>query len=683
MSSRALITGITGQDGSYLAELLLEKGYEVYGIVRRASVISTDRINHLLFPQEKVKLIYGDLGGDIESLIHDIKPDLIFNMASMSHVRVSFDIPIYTLDINAIGPTRILEAVRNSGMKNKTRIYHASSSEQFGMSPPPQNELTPFHPCSPYGVAKLAAYWITRTYREAYGMFVCNGILFNHECLFSTTPIIIKTKNDEIDIVYVSSLIKNRSDTKKDNVYEEKDYRNSGIEIWDGEAFVPLLTVSRKKLSALDGKNQKLQITNCRMGAVFSTPNHTFFNKQGDKIKANECQIGATKLKKGAYPNSIENKLCLEEFAELLGILCGDGYISEDGGQVRVVKEFEYVLSRTQYLFSKLYPNVQTKIFCTKSGYGKTTYLDVYGLWKNNIFGENNAVQLRELIYDKRTKHKKVPKIILNGDLKTKSAFIAGYYSTDGLKAAHKLVYKYTNFKTNSPLLAQGLLYLFSVTAGQQFTLNVEEKEDQFYYSVNFNTPDITHKGRHLRKNRLLVKKLLNKGVPNQHVYDIETASGRVMAGVGTLVIGNSPRRGETFVTKKIVRAAVRIALGKQKDVVLGNLSAKRDWGHSKDYMNAIYHIITHTEPDDFVVATGAHWSILEFVQLVFRKLNLEWEKYVRYDAKYTRPKEVPELCGDPTKIKRVLGWSPQISFEDLVNEMVEGVLAEEQNARD
>jgi GDPmannose 4,6-dehydratase len=323
--TKALITGITGQDGSYLAELLLEKGYEVYGIVRRASVISTGRINHLLFPEEKIKLLYGDLGGDIESLIHDIKPDYIFNMASMSHVRVSFDSPIYTMDINAVGPTRILEAIRHSGLKNKTRFYQASSSEIFGVSPPPQREDTEFCPCSPYGIAKLAAYWMTRTYRDAYKMFSSNGILFNHESI----------------------------------------------------------------------------------------------------------------------------------------------------------------------------------------------------------------------------------------------------------------------------------------------------------------------------------------------------------------------RRGETFVTKKIVRGAVRIKLNKQADLVLGNLSAKRDWGHSRDFCKAIIAILQHDQPDDFVVATGQYFSIMDFVAKVFGRLDLDWKRFVKFDERYTRPKEVPELCGDPEKIKRVLGWEPEITLDQLIEEMVAGVLNEEQHARD
>lgn len=325
MTTKSLITGITGQDGSYLAELLLAKGHEVYGVVRRSSIIATPRINHLLFPEEKVTLLYGDLGNGLDSVIYDLKPDFIFNLASMSHVRVSFDIPIYTVDTNANGPTRILEAIRRMGLKNKTRFYQASSSEMFGMSPPPQNESTPFNPCSPYGVAKLAAYWMTKVYRDGYGLFASNGILFNHE----------------------------------------------------------------------------------------------------------------------------------------------------------------------------------------------------------------------------------------------------------------------------------------------------------------------------------------------------------------------SPRRGETFVTMKIVRGAVRIKLGMQDKLVLGNLKAKRDWGHSKDYMKAIIKILEHNEPDDFVVATGEHYSIQDFLEKVFSALDLDWKEHVGFDPRYTRPKEVPALMGNPTKIKRVLNWEPEIKIDQLVTEMITKVFKEEQDARE
>ena len=184
----ALITGITGQDGSYLAELLLEKGYVVHGIKRRASLFNTQRIDHLYedrnFDGARMVLHYGDLSdtSSLTRLIRDIEPDEVYNLGAQSHVKVSFEAPEYTADVDGIGTLRLLEAIRFLGLEKKTRFYQASTSELFGLAQEtPQRETTPFHPRSPYGVAKLYAYWITVNYREAYGIFACNGILFNHE----------------------------------------------------------------------------------------------------------------------------------------------------------------------------------------------------------------------------------------------------------------------------------------------------------------------------------------------------------------------------------------------------------------------------------------------------------------------------------------------------------------------
>ena len=185
MARRALITGITGQDGSYLAELLLDKGYEVHGLIRRASTFNTARIDHLYRdphdPEARLFLHYGDLsdGSRLVTLLSQIQPDEIYHLAAQSHVRVSFDEPEHTGDTTGLGTTRLLEAVRISELP--VRFYQASSSEMFGATPPPQDEETLFHPRSPYGAAKVYAYWMTRNYREAYGIYAVNGILFNHE----------------------------------------------------------------------------------------------------------------------------------------------------------------------------------------------------------------------------------------------------------------------------------------------------------------------------------------------------------------------------------------------------------------------------------------------------------------------------------------------------------------------
>lgn len=322
---RALITGITGQDGSYLAELLLDKGYEVHGIIRRASSFNTARIDHIYMDQHennsKLILHYGDLADSVHlvKLLYSLQPDEIYNLGAQSHVRVSFDIPEYTSDITALGATRILEAIRESGLVKKSRYYQASSSEMYGkVLQTPQTETTPFYPRSPYACAKAYAHYLTVNYRESYGLHASSGILFNHE----------------------------------------------------------------------------------------------------------------------------------------------------------------------------------------------------------------------------------------------------------------------------------------------------------------------------------------------------------------------SPRRGETFVTRKITRAATRIKLGLQKALYLGNLEAKRDWGYAKDYVEAMWLMLQQDEAEDYVIATGETHSVKEFCQEVFAHLDLDWKQYVKYDSKYDRPAEVDLLLGDPSKAKKKLGWEPKVTFKELAKIMTEADLA-------
>jgi len=317
-AKKALITGVNGQDGSYLAELLLGKGYEVHGVIRRSSTINTERIDHIFPPEASGKLHYGDLEEGLFNLISDIKPDEVYNLAAMSQVRVSFEVPIYTGLVNAIGVTELLEVVRKVGCK----FYQASSSEMYGTTPPPQNEETKFNPVSPYGCAKLYAYHMVKTYRAGYGMFACNGILFNHE----------------------------------------------------------------------------------------------------------------------------------------------------------------------------------------------------------------------------------------------------------------------------------------------------------------------------------------------------------------------SPRRGHNFVTKKIVNAAVKIRLGLQDKLHLGNLKALRDWGHSKDYVRAMWMIMQAKVPEDWVVSTGDYHTVEEFLEKVFNYLHIDISQHVVYDTRLLRPNEVPALLGDSSKIRKELGWKPEYNFNSLVKEMIEEELKSEKD---
>lgn len=327
---RALVTGITGQDGSYLAELLLEKGYEVHGLVRRASTFNTGRIDHIYKdPHEQPRLVlhFGDLtdGTGIANLIREIEPDEIYNLGAQSHVRVSFDQPLYSVDVDALGTIRLLEAVRDLSRSKSVRFYQASSSEMYGrVHETPQKETTPFHPRSPYGCAKVFSYYQTVNYREAYDLFACNGILFNHE----------------------------------------------------------------------------------------------------------------------------------------------------------------------------------------------------------------------------------------------------------------------------------------------------------------------------------------------------------------------SPRRGETFVTRKITRAATRIREGLQDRLHLGNLDAKRDWGYAKDYVEAMWLMLQQDEPDDFVIATGETYSVRDFLEASFKAVGLPWQQYVESDPRYLRPSEVDLLLGDASKARTKLGWEPQTSFDELVSIMIDADWAIARNER-
>ena len=212
---KALITGVTGQDGAYLSEFLLRKGYEVHGIKRRSSMFNTQRIDHLYqdphIDHRNFILHYGDLtdSTNIIRIIQEVQPDEIYNLGAQSHVQVSFETPEYTANVDALGVLRVLEAVRLLGLTKKTRIYQASTSELYGkVQEIPQKETTPFYPRSPYGVAKLYGYWITVNYREAYDMYACNGILFNHETVAGFMPMIYKIGEEgTIDIKPISEII--------------------------------------------------------------------------------------------------------------------------------------------------------------------------------------------------------------------------------------------------------------------------------------------------------------------------------------------------------------------------------------------------------------------------------------------------------------------------------------------
>jgi GDPmannose 4,6-dehydratase len=672
----ALITGITGQDGSYLAELLLEKDYEVHGIVRRSSLINTHRIDHIY---DSITLHYGDLtdSTNLVRVIQQVQPDEIYNLGAQSHVKVSFEMPEYTGQVDALGTLRILEAVRLLGLENKTRIYQASTSEMYGkVQEIPQTETTPFYPRSPYGVAKLYGYWIVKNYRESYGMYACSGILFNHECFDSNTPLIIR-KNDMVDVCYIRSLLPERSNIDKENSVISKSVDN--LEVWNGSRFVQVKTITRRKLNTLDADNRYKTNYNTRNGNVKVTPNHKLITESFNKKEARDIDIGEN-LKHGQFPKIDSSVNLTVEEAELYGMLVGDGYVS--GHSIRLSNNDVDLRKRFLDLCKSVFGYYSySESLGNKTEYGHSDSISIFGISKNK------KLSIVDEIYDSRTKHKKVPMRIINAPKNIKEAFMNGYYACDGLKK-DKCKYKYKSIKTNSPVLAQGLLVLMNDISGQSYNINVFSQNSREYYQINFHSDDENKKGSHLMKNAVELKK--NTVVDNEQkcfVYDIETDCGYLNAGVGTLVVGNSPRRGETFVTRKIVRALSKISVGQQDILYLGNLNAKRDWGHAKDFVEAMWLMLQQDEPDDYVIATGEQYSVRDFINAAapYFDMNLVWygdglEEYavdyntgkcvIKVDSKYFRPAEVETLLGDFSKAKTHLKWEPKISFDQLVEDM-------------
>ena len=666
MSKKALITGATGQDASYLAELLLEKGYKVYGTIRRSSTFITERIDHIFNPEDATYLHYADLtDNSIVELIYKIKPDEIYNLAAMSHVRVSFDIPIYTFNTNATGVIRILDGIKN-GIKNgilksDIKFYQASSSEMYGITKPEnQNEDGIFHPISPYGIAKLASYWATRAYRDGYNMFASNGILYNHECISPNNVITIKNKGI-LKICYVKNLKKQHADYAT----QVSDFTSKDIEIMTSEGFKKIKTLTIRSSNSI--KDSTMRCLETRNGLLEITNDHNCLNNKNKKIKTKNIQTG-DKLKTCNYKLSGNNTIVSKEIAQFLGYMVADGSISQSKNRYRLSysKNDDKLRNNVKFLAEKLFLGI-SKTENTKGCVGTT----VKRLCASNI-SQNTLSYLKGLIYNE-DKTKKVPEIILNSNIETMLHFFDAYYQGDGLKK-DKCKYKYKAVKSNSPILLQGLYYISQVALKQQsclysFLQDTPAGERKRYYALNLNKKD-SNRGKHLIKDKTEVTKN-NEIKKEKWVYDLETENGEFQLGIGNVIVSNSPRRGERFVTRKIVRAACRIKLGLQKHLTLGNLSALRDWGHSKDYVKAIWMILQADKPDDFVVSTGEYHSVEDFLHLIFKKLDLNIEKHVKYDKRLERPNEVPALLGDSTKIRTELGWKPEYSFDALVEEMI------------
>ena len=649
----ALITGVTGQDGSYLAELLLEKGYDVHGMVRRASTEKFDRIEHI---RDRITLHQGDLL-DQRSLVDALrasKPAEIYNLAAMSFVAVSWIQPTLTAEFTGTGVTRMLEAMLE--VCPEARFYQASSSEMFGkVREVPQTETTPFYPRSPYGVAKAYGHFITVNYRESYDLHATSGILFNHECLSETTPLIVRQLGI-ISIKTPADLVPLRRKGQSTQSFTP----NNVVEVWDGEDWTYVRTITATRRRRTDPDHELLSIQ-ARGGVVDVTAHHTMLDDERATLRADTVEEGDDLAIAGWMPNSPSWTAITPEMAELLGLLAADGYVSENGGQVRFTNNDFLIRCRAMELWSRVFLGLSRESIGT-SGFDADSSVNVVNFSGASTIGP----WLREQLYT-RTAFKQVPPIVLNSDGDSQRAFLTGYYAGDGLKKGNG-----DSIKTNSAVLAQGLCLMY-FNQQQPASVYVEQRDGRTYYQLNLRSAaKVGAKGQHLVRSPCEVRRVAPAAVPSDEwVFDLETESGVFCAGVGRLVVHNSPRRGLEFVTRKITWHAAAIKHGLTNELRLGNLDAERDWGYAKDYVEAMWLMLQRDIAEDYVIATGKANSVRECCEVAFDEAGLgDFEQYVTIDPAFVRPAEVDHLIGDPSKAERDLGWVPRTSFEELIRLM-------------
>ena len=746
----AFITGITGQDGSYLAELLLEKGYIVHGIVRRNSALFTyERIEHI---REKINLHYGDMAdfGCMLSILNGITqehPDFatleVYNLAAQSHVAISFENPEYTADVDGVGVLRLLEVIRSFplSVRNRVRFYQASTSELYGdaSSKEPMTETTPFNPVSPYAAAKLYAYYITKIYREGYGMFACTGTLFNHETVAANTPMIFTHDKINIDIKSINEIVNYH--TRNEGVLVDETnyvYQEGNIEkdlyVWDASGWTKVTFASGYKHD-ISGNPKNPSYIVSKNSCYMATGTHHIIMEDNSEKEVKDILIG-DKVKLTTL-DSITNKDLIKDTlsdfeAEFMGLIVGDGYIGKDN-RLRFINSSEVLRNYAAGLWQRICNKynqeyIAPRYYPSKSGFSDKIvgYIDFYGKWYLNRSDFYNL-----------DKTKRVPKIILNSSPDIQYSFLKGYNMADGLKA-NKCVSEFKNFKTNSAVLACGLIYLIDNTTKQNFNVNLEHKIDKeinrFYYSINLESNSRFSKSKSQEKKKIVEDKI-KEGIPLRQIqrdtgisrkfiqnvdrgievatrdrlaidnnnvkkiknyydydgwfYDLETESGTFFCGVGKGIVHNSPKRGANFVTQKIINSLKEICEGKRTHVELGNINSMRDWGHAKDYVQAMWLMLQQEKPDDFVIATGKTYSVRDFIERSFSKkgFQITWEGeglqevgkdqngYIRIkiSEKYYRPCEVEYLLGSAEKAERILGWKPTYNLDALIDDMLGG----------
>jgi GDPmannose 4,6-dehydratase len=383
-----------------------------------------------------------------------------------------------------------------------------------------------------------------------------------------------------------------------------------------------------------------------------------------ERVRADRLREGGEVAVARTLPEAPGWTAVTAEMAEFLGHITADGYVPAEGITIQYTNNSPELRERVAELWSRLF------LGTSLSWFSRSGFMPGHTVGQLNLNGSRAlAAWLRTQLYT-RDGLKKVPALILNTTPEVQRAYLDGYYAGDGLKAG-----KGESVKTNSPVLAQGLCWLYFLQ-GRACSVYTERRGERVYYQLNISAPEGGGaKGQHLRKEPAEIRRIEPAVIFDDWVFDIETGSNVLCAGVGRIVVHNSERRGETFVSRKITRAATRIKLGLQQKLYMGNLDARRDWGHAKDYVEAMWLMMQAEQPDDYVVATGETHSVREFLEEAFGCLGLDWEKYVEIDPRYFRPAEVDLLLGDPTKAKTILGWEPKVSFKELVKIMVDSDL--------
>jgi GDPmannose 4,6-dehydratase len=480
------------------------------------------------------------------------------------------------------------------------------------------------------------------------------------------SPVIIKREDGLVDVLPIEDMF--RTDKHK---YEGLMDEYINADVWNGKEWTMIL-----KGTSYHAPHKRVKLIQTRKACYEATFEHIAFDGQNKEVRTINLNPG-DKLYSVNFPEASNRLFSIDtELSALMGYIVGDGYINGHG-MIRLTGVDKEELLRVSL---PIINRFGWKYSLNNKGVGQYDGC-VNDIWALEIHSDSEyGIWLRKQIYTYRSNEKRVPMSVLNADIETKRAFFDAYYLADGRKAGHES-YQYKGFTTKSAALCLGLIYLLKELSPKQLAkVKCEYRDIRRYYYVQLTKDNDRPFGDNLIKEKDEIINIFDTDTQGGWFYDLQTESQTFATGANLVKLHNSPRRGRTFVTQKIVHAAVRIKLGLQDSVSLGNLEAYRDWGHAKDYARAQMMIINHTEPDDFVVATGFKHNVREFAEVVFNKLGMDFHNYCKYDPQYLRPNEVPALCGDSTKLRNTFGWKPEYSFSGLVEDMIEAALREERH---